>query len=193
MAVTDSAGSSSSGPMTRTNAIRGLSGNAATAIASYRGEFLAMVVNISDVVSSNVKSSIQDTQLDTEYISTKNSIRGISIPYTSPMSLKRTSLSEANMAVIARQRKNSWSLSQLPSNALLPAYMAPTFADRSFTAVAPSSGISSSTAISASIPTMSKSALRPMNTSRYTGMRTIWRTRLTGRRVLLRPTFPLDI
>lgn len=50
--VTDSTGSSSSGPMTRTNAIRGLSGNTATAIASESGEFLAIAVNTSEVVSS---------------------------------------------------------------------------------------------------------------------------------------------
>lgn len=50
-----SAGSSIKGPITRVSEIKGLSGNAATAIASERGEFRASVVKLSAVISSGAK------------------------------------------------------------------------------------------------------------------------------------------
>ena len=51
-AVIDKMGSSISGAITSTRSNRVASGNAATAMANDKGEFLAMLVNISDVVSA---------------------------------------------------------------------------------------------------------------------------------------------
>ena len=47
----DKIGSSSSGPMTSTSAISGLSGNTATAIASDRGEFICF---LSTIITSRI-------------------------------------------------------------------------------------------------------------------------------------------